>query len=152
MVQVRSITPIFYSSTIVPDHCFLECSGGEGEGAISELIVFSGRLDERDICTIESYLMSKHGICFLPSSDLSISSCGITRKENMWTKQAHALLVSGDISDIKFNKNAHPVSVPLKFLARHRSVAWQYHNAVTGKRIHTAKIGCRDNVDSSSDW
>lgn len=144
--------------TVGSDHCFgmsLCCgdgSGGEGEGAISELIVFSGSLSERDICIIESHLMSKHGICCYPSKDVSIPSGNSTRMENMWIKQAHALLVASDISDGNSDPNEHPVSVPLRFLARHRSVAWQYHNAVTGKRVRTSKIGCRNNADSSSGW
>lgn len=144
--------------TIGSDHCFgmsLCCgngSGGEGEGAIAELIVFSGRLDERDLCAIELQLMSKHGICCNPSGDVSVASCKKTRSENSWTKQAHAILVAGDISEMNSDHDEHPLSVPLRFLARHRSVAWQYNNAVTGKRVRTPRIGCPSNEDSCSDW
>jgi hypothetical protein len=144
--------------TIGSDHCFgmsLCCgngSGGEGEGAISELVVFSGVLEEQDICTIELYLMSKHGIRSYPSSELSSKSSNQTRKENSWAKQAHALLVAHDFSDAYLDEGISSERIPLRFLARHRSVAWQYNDAVTGKLIRTAKIGCRYNPDSSSEW
>jgi hypothetical protein len=123
--------------TIGSDHNFgltLCCgygSGGEGEGAIAELAVFQGRLDDADICAMEEQLMSKHGIPrqSRPPQDVW--------QEDEWRRQAHDLYV-------RKNRAVARMTVPLRYMARHRAVAWKQHSVVTGDQIPTLKIGCRN--------
>lgn len=133
--------------TIGSDHCFgmsLCCghgSGGEGEGAIAELAVFRGRLDISDIEVLERQMMQRHGI---PSSpDAAPASVW---QENTWERQAQALFWSTPDHDWNFEHR-----VPLRMMARHRSVAWKQSSPVTGKEVRIQKIGCRPG-GSSSDW
>jgi hypothetical protein len=134
--------------TIGSDHsfdmslCFGQGSDGEGEGAISELVMFKGRLDPYDIAVIEQQLMSKHGIQppALPALELA--------QEDQMTKQAHALLAHPPHHKMFA---ASTVQVPLRYAARHRLVAWRQSHAVTGEPVKVQKIGSRLG-DSSSDW
>ena len=111
-------------------------SDGEGEGAIAEVAVFNGRLDLKDIEAVEKTLMEKHRIS--PLTEL-------------WTatdleRKAHALLQYPPIQNLRFEEG-----VPLKYLAKHRSVAWERYNAVSGTRDVVKRIGARPGA-SSSEW
>jgi hypothetical protein len=133
--------------TIGSDHCFgmsLCCghgSGGEGEGAIAELAVFRGRLDVSDIEVLERQMMLRHGI---PSLHHAVPDQ--VWQENFWERQAQALFWQTSDHDYSFEKR-----VPLRIMARHRSVAWKQASPVTGKQVRIQKIGCRPGA-SSSDW
>jgi len=133
--------------TIGSDHCFgmsLCCghgSGGEGEGAIAELAVFRGRLDVTDIECIERQLMNRHGI--LP---LHHAVANTVWRADTWERQAQALFWQTSDNDWNFDQR-----VPLRIMARHRSVAWKQQSPVTGKEVRIQKIGSRPGA-SSSDW
>jgi hypothetical protein len=133
--------------TIGSDHCFgmsLCCghgSGGEGEGAIAELAVFRGRLDVSDIEVLERQMMERHCI---PS--LHGAAPEKVWRENTWERQAQALFWQTSEHDWNFEHR-----VPLRMMARHRSVAWKQSSPVTGKQVRIQKIGCRPGA-SSSDW
>lgn len=133
--------------TIGSDHCFgmsLCCghgSGGEGEGAIAELAVFHGRLDEADIAALERQMMHRHGILPLHNA------VGETVwQHDVWDRQAQALFWQAHDRDWNFDER-----VPLRYMARHRSVAWKQQSPVTGKQVRIQKIGSRPGA-SSSDW
>jgi hypothetical protein len=138
--------------TIGSDHYFgmsLCCgngSDGEGEGAISELAVFSGRLCEEDLYIIERNLMSKHGI--IPSKLSHTLIC----KDDCLQRQAHVLMI-GETMNIATGPN-NLVSVPLSYVARHPSVAWQKQNPVTQRPISIHRIGQRAyrHAESSTDF
>lgn len=119
--------------TIGSDHTFgmsLCCgdgSGGEGEGAIAELAVFSGRLALSDLQVLESSVMSRHGI--VPTQ---MSSIDLHWKECEWSRQAHALFCLSQLDGEGNNMDVEKTqSVPLRYLSRHRSVAWQLANPGT---------------------
>jgi hypothetical protein len=126
--------------TLGSDHCFgmsLCCgqgSPGEGEGALAEVVVFSGRLDHQDICALEGHLMNKHGIA--------------PRQESSWqeddlSRQAAALF--------QLVSNPRGTRVPLRYMARQPIVAWQVRNPVTEQVIPRDRIGAAGG-GSSSDW
>ena len=145
--------------TIGSDHCFDmtlcfgQGSGGEGEGAIAEIAVFSGRLDLQDLEVLEKQLMTKHGI---PNPDLSREALV---KEDEWTRKSTALycqtpaesaayhLRHRDDAALGFEQN----TVPLRIITKHRSVAWHQFNPVTGEELRIKRIGSRS-AGSSSDW
>jgi len=148
--------------TIGSDHSFgmsLCCgngSGGEGEGAIAELAVFSGRLALLDLQVLEHQMMLKHGITAWgtttsardpqqPSFLSSLDNGGMKWKENDWTRRAHALFFLPQISRPDNNgsnqisnaqdgggsgetTSGRPEQVPLRFLSQHRAVAWKQKN------------------------
>jgi len=142
--------------TIGSDHCFDmtlcfgQGSGGEGEGAIAEIAVFSGRLDTADLEVLEKQLMIKHSI---PVPDLTRE--GLTQ-EDEWIRAAHALFCT-----MPSEASARPrrsdgtsfdqESIPLRVMAKHRSVAWHQWNTVTGEELKIKRIGSRS-TGSSSDW
>jgi hypothetical protein len=136
--------------TIGSDHCFsmsLCCgqgSSGEGEGAIAELAVFSGRLDILDIEALESALMQKHGI---PHNDPP------PWKDSEWERQAQALLYYPQTPRLELPIVTDNVSrgVPLQYLARHRAVSWKRTHPVSGLNAQILKIGSKPGA-SSSDW
>lgn len=145
--------------TIGSDHCFDmtlcfgQGSGGEGEGAIAELVVFSGRLDIHDLEVLERGLMTKHGI---PNPMVSREALV---KEDEWIRKSTALycqtpaesaayhLRHQDDAALGFEQN----SVPLRIMTKHRSVAWHQFNPVTGEELRIKRIGSRS-AGSSSDW
>jgi hypothetical protein len=158
--------------TIGSDHCFgmsLCCgngSGGEGEGAIAELAVFQGRLDLTDIRVLEKDWMERH--CILPISihtqtaangsnpleatgnDVSNASSMTVWSENDLARQAHALFFLPETEDGTTSlPSSAPTRIPLRFLSRHRSVAWKQTNPVTGEQIHIKRIGCKPGASSS---
>eukprot|EP00980_Cylindrotheca_fusiformis_P025338 scaffold13478_cov132-Cylindrotheca_fusiformis.AAC.31 len=134
--------------TIGADHtfdmslCFGQGSDGEGEGAISELAVFKGKLGTDDIEAMESYLMKKHGI---PSSTLPESE--LLKDDNYW-RLAHAMLSHPPRHKVFANG---AMNVPLRYMTKHRSVSWKQINPVTGERIKVSRIGTKS-TESSSDW
>jgi len=138
-------TPGLDGLTIGSDHVFdmSLCYGGgdegEGEGAISELAVFKGRLPLEDIQRMEKYLMKKHGI----------SPCDDPHErwqEDEWRRQSYALIAQPP----PYRVRGEPV--PLRVAANHRSVAWHRNCEVTGKEIAVSRIGCRAYGAGSSDW
>ena len=138
-------TPGLDGLTIGSDHVFdmSLCYGGgdegEGEGAISELAVFKGRLPLEDIQRMEKYLMKKHGI----------SPCDDPHErwqEDEWRRQSYALIAQPP----PYRVRGEPV--PLRVAANHRSVAWHRSCEVTGKEIAVSRIGCRAYAAGSSDW
>ena len=159
--------------TIGSDHCFgmsLCCgngSGGEGEGAIAELAVFQGRLDLTDIKVLERDWMERHSIypMQMPTqatanmtttsqetteSDVSNISSMTVWSENDLARQAHALFFLPETENGTTSlPSSTPTRIPLRFLARHRSVAWKQTNPVTGDQIHIKRIGCKPGASSS---
>jgi hypothetical protein len=145
--------------TLGSDHCFampLCCgqgSNGEGEGAIAEIVVFSGRLDEQDIQAMESHLMQKHGI---PHADPP------PWNDSEWERKAQALIyypqtppldlpIRSDGSGDSSNSNSALRGVPLQYLSRHRAVSWKRSHPVSGRDVVIQKIGSKLGA-SSSDW
>lgn len=150
-------------------------SGGEGEGAIAELAVFQGRLDLDDIRVLENEMMTRNCIQDNFCIEVQDQSTNITGRGNSdsvwiddeWARQAHALFFLNDLdmssystmttkqetptglSLLKHNSPPPPPHIPLRFLSRHRSVAWQQTNPVTGQPIHTKRIGCKPGASSS---
>lgn len=144
--------------TIGSDHCFEMplCFGsgsdGEGEGSIAELVVFKGTMSIQDIEKYEKYLMSKHGIVhghqhIFPQieNNLIAQNIGNQWQEDIWRRQAHALISHSPFYDIG------NVSIPLRIAANHKSVAWHRINRVTGQQLNTVRIGAKHS-NGSSDW
>lgn len=144
--------------TIGSDHCFEMplCFGagseGEGEGSISELAVFNGALPIEDVEKYERYLMQKHGIVhgqqqIYPQqwNQPVIENNGNQWQEDLWRRQAHAMIVHPPRHEIG------GASIPLRVAARHRSVAWHRSNEVTGKAVQVSRIGSKQS-HGSSDW
>mmetsp|Transcript_55747 Transcript_55747/g.66995 ORF Transcript_55747/g.66995 Transcript_55747/m.66995 type:complete len:258 (+) Transcript_55747:856-1629(+) len=145
--------------TMGSDHCFKMslCFGGgdtdEGEGSISELILFKGRLSEQDVAKMEAHLMTKHGItpATIATNDRHRQETNTTRylastwQEDEWKRQVHALIMQPAPYKIQ------GPGVPLRVAARHRSVAWHRVNTVTGKVVKVSRIGCSIG-NGSSDW
>lgn len=166
-VSGRNTSATLDGLTIGSDHCFgmsLCCgngSGGEGEGAIAELAVFRGRLDLTDIQILERQMMVRNGIPAEPKEafatmgevDGSDSSSLLLWRENDWARKAQALFFLNDLTvstaSTKDDGDAPLPQVPLRFLARHRSVAWKQSNPVTGEPIHIKRIGCKAGASSS---
>ena len=147
--------PMLDGLTIGSDHCFDmtlcfgQGSGGEGEGAIAEIAVFSGCLDTKDLEVLEQELMTKHGIAApgLPRADLA--------KEDDWTRKSHALYCQMPPEAARSSQGSplsfEPSSIPLRIMTKHRSVAWHQVNSVTGEKLRIKRIGSRS-AGSSSDW
>ena len=138
--------------TIGSDHCFdmSLCYGGgddgEGEGAISEIAVFKGRLSIEDLFAMETYLMNKHGINKAIALNEREERTQISSwQEDEWVRHAHALIVQPP----PFNYVGNPI--PLHILANHRSVAWHRKNEVTGAVMRVFRIGSKYS-NGSSDW
>jgi len=139
--------------TIGSDHsfdmslCFGQGSDGEGEGALSELAFFKGRLHANDIMSLESHLMAKHGIPFPVKP----------RKERInndyYSRLAHKLM---DRSPSCANRNKdcgnNDIPVPLRYMTELRQVAWQQRNMVTGRRLSIQRIGDKFRKGSISEW
>ena len=148
-MNIESLAASLDGLTIGADHtfdmslCFGQGSDGEGEGAMSELIAFKGHLDARDIETIEKILMEKHGI-----SNPTFSFAELEHESNCY-RQAHGLLSNPPNHKI-FGRQLRQ-NVPLKYLAKHRIVAWRQMNPVTGERIQVSRIGTKM-AESSSEW
>lgn len=134
--------------TIGADHtfdmslCFGQGSDGEGEGAIAELAVFKGRLVQSDIDKVEQELMEKYGIVSptIPEHRREV--------ENKFSRLAHAMLSHPPGHKLFLKNKQH---VPLKYMTKHRSVAWRQTNPVSGEPIRVQRIGTKLG-DSSSDF
>jgi len=164
--------PILDGLTIGSDHlfdmslCFGEGSEGEGAGSITELAAFKGAMDRQDIYKIEDHLMRKHGILHGSTGyakyPLSVNSADTLKnlseqdvlrtiahdqwQEDKWRRDVHSLMM-----------HAPPClppsgsGIPLRIVARHRSVAWYRCCEVTGKPIRVSRIGSKQS-NGSSDW
>lgn len=127
-------------------------AGADGEGAIAEFAVFRGHLAMTDILELENRLMEKHGIV-VPSGIEFLRKT----KPDVWAsteyeRHAHALMAPAPPTPASFTKELDD-GVPLRFMARHRSVAWKQFHPVTGRRRRTLrKIGVKLGAPSSSDF
>eukprot|EP00934_Nitzschia_sp_Nitz4_P001094 Nitzschia sp. Nitz4//scaffold48_size128905//66811//70204//NITZ4_003600-RA/size128905-augustus-gene-0.7-mRNA-1//1//CDS//3329552982//1094//frame0 len=134
--------------TIGADHpfdmslCFGQGSDGDGMGAIAELAVFKGRLDLSDIEVLEDRLMRRYSI---PRLEDGVD----VLKEYEFYRIAHTLLSYPPETLVSQIGTSEPT--PLRYLARHRSVAWKYTNPVSGIPLLVDRIGTRDR-GVSSDW
>ena len=147
--------------TIGSDHhfdmslCYGEMDGECGQGAISELAIFKGRMDMDDITKLEDYLMKKHGICSaqkqkqftVDKNDARTKpiKIGNLREEDEWRRQAHALIAQRPPWDLVGDP------VPLRVAANHYSVAWQRIDEITGMPLRVSRIGHKTG-NGSSDW
>jgi hypothetical protein len=162
--------PILDGLTIGSDHlfdmslCFGEGSDGEGQGSISELAVFKGRMDEQDIFMFEKYLMKKHGIIHgsygysrQDISNAAPSLHGDSEGNDVRNKAPDQWHEYQWIKDVELLMSQTPPcspsggSIPLRMAARHRSVAWQRCCEVTGKPLRVSRIGSKMS-NGSSDW
>lgn len=140
--------PVLDGLTIGADHtfdmslCFGQGSEGEGEGAIAELGVFKGRLALEDIKVLEHGFMSRYGI---PSSTVPEYE---RAEENRHHRMAHAMLTHAPAHQL-FENNTR--RIPLRYMTKHRIVAWRQTNPVTGERVRVQRIGSKLG-DSSSDF
>lgn len=146
--------------TIGSDHqfdmslCYGEIEGQCGEGAIAELAVFKGRMDNIDIIKLEKNLMKKHGILSVEEMKEFVAGENSTRmkplnidcpmKEDEWRRQVHALIEHRWPADSE-------ESMPLRVAANHHSVAWRRTNEITGSPIMIQRIGTKHG-NGSSDW
>mmetsp|Transcript_3251 Transcript_3251/g.8747 ORF Transcript_3251/g.8747 Transcript_3251/m.8747 type:complete len:435 (-) Transcript_3251:56-1360(-) len=139
--------------TIGSDHsfdlslCFGQGSDGEGEGAISELALFKGRMQSEDVVSLESHLMTNHGIPIPKKS----------RKENVrddyFSRLAHKLMdQSPSHADSKGDGGNKSVPVPLRYMTELPQVAWQRRSKVTGEHLAVKRIGNKFRTDSLSEW
>jgi len=134
--------------TIGADHtfdmslCFGQGSDGEGEGAIAELVVFKGKLDQRDIELLEHRLMTKYGI---PSPILPESE---RVEENRYFRLAHAMLSHPPGHKLFLTSQQR---IPLRYMTKHRMVSWRQTNPVTGEPVRVQRIGSKFG-ESSSEW
>lgn len=134
--------------TIGADHtfdmslCFGQGSDGEGEGAMAELAVFKGRLEMEDIEIVERQVMHRYGIQRpdIPKSEVV--------EVNQMSRMAHAMLSHPPRHKMFSSPNQR---IPLRFMTKHRTVAWRQTNPVTGERILVQRIGTKF-AGSSSDW
>lgn len=139
--------------TIGSDHsfdmslCFGQGSDGEGEGAISELAFFKGRLPANDIVSLESHLMTKHGIVPAESRIERIN-------HDYYSRLAHKLMGESPSSSAnrKNDYDNKDIPVPLRYMTELRQVAWQQRNKVTGRRLSIKRIGAKFRKDSMSEW
>ena len=132
--------------------CYGEIEGECGQGAIAELAVFKGRMEDSDIEELEKYLMQKHGLLSVKEKNEILSKangkqintdCHI--QEDEWRRQAHALL------EQRHPWNVEGSAVPLRVAANHPSVAWHRTNGITGAPIKISRIGAKKST-GSSDW
>lgn len=119
--------------------CFGEGAIGEGDGAISELVVFQGRLHQNDIEALETYLMRKHGITTTPGTQHFL------QQEDEWRRSSRALIEQAAPYGIVTS------GIPLRSVANDYTVAWDRTSKVTGERIMVGRIGSRLST-GSSDW
>lgn len=137
--QPRDLPALLDGITLGSDHCFgtsLCCgqgSPGEGEGAIAEVALFKGRLDEQDIVTLESHLMKKHAI---PPQNAE------PWMDDDLHRQARAMF--------QLVANPRGNRVPLKYFAKSPNVAWKVYHPVTHHLIKKDRIGARNDETSST--
>lgn len=135
--------------------CYGEIEGECGQGAIAELCVFNGRMEQPDIERLETFLMAKHGILSVKEKLKFVADENSPRmkpintdchlEEDGWRRQAHQLIEQDRPWDID------GMSVPLRVAANHHSVAWERANVITGLPIRVSRIGAKKS-NGSSDW
>mmetsp|Transcript_31879 Transcript_31879/g.66144 ORF Transcript_31879/g.66144 Transcript_31879/m.66144 type:complete len:1040 (-) Transcript_31879:1933-5052(-) len=135
--------------------CYGDVEGQGGEGAISELAVFKGRMEVADIEQMEKYLMQKHGLLSIDEQEKFVSEQNSTRskairivdhlQEEEWRRKAHALIQQSPPWDLEVEP------IPLRVAANHKSVAWHRKDDVTGKVLSVSRIGNKLS-NGSSDW
>ncbi|KAL7580331.1 hypothetical protein ACA910_004363 [Epithemia clementina (nom. ined.)] len=146
--------------TLGSDHCFgLSLCNGQGgddyfgQGAIAEVAAFHGSMPELDIQCLERKLMVKHCIP-TPAPDF--------RRHNVMERQAHRLFASTPIvsggterksrgSAGEQRDSGKGTRVPLRYMARNSTVAWEQVDPITGGQRRIGKIGAKDRGDST-DW
>eukprot|EP00547_Thalassionema_nitzschioides_P005283 CAMPEP_0194218770 /NCGR_PEP_ID=MMETSP0156-20130528/24514_1 /TAXON_ID=33649 /ORGANISM="Thalassionema nitzschioides, Strain L26-B" /LENGTH=577 /DNA_ID=CAMNT_0038948237 /DNA_START=171 /DNA_END=1904 /DNA_ORIENTATION=+ len=119
--------------------CFGEGAIGEGDGAISELVVFQGRLHQNDIKALETHLMEKHGITATQGTRQFL------QQEDEWRRSSRALIEQAAPFEMVTS------GIPLRSVANDYTVAWDRTSKVTGEKINVARIGSRMST-GSSDW
>ena len=144
------------------DNYGTSCSTTEGQGALAEIAVFAGRLDDTDLRVLERDMMRRHGIGDFNNSsgDNGTSSSNNDKwKNDEWTRRAEALHVSSPGSSLAFptttlpqgvddngmTADQHFGSVPLRFMAQHHTVAWKQTNPGTCRtktRIGSNQSSC----------
>mmetsp|Transcript_13388 Transcript_13388/g.37702 ORF Transcript_13388/g.37702 Transcript_13388/m.37702 type:complete len:703 (-) Transcript_13388:226-2334(-) len=142
--------------TIGSDHaydmtlCFGEGSDGEGEGAISELVFFKGRLQAEDIESLESHLMAKHGI------SIPFKSRNERVNDDYYSRLAHSLMNEAPSTGVnrkrKQGEDVKARSVPLRYMTKLRQVAWEQNDKVTGRPRSIRRIGASLRKGSVSEW
>jgi hypothetical protein len=174
-------TAVLDGLTLGSDHCFgisLCCGGqepgkGQGEGAIAQVAVFQGRLPVADLECLEQVMMRQHGLAATAVSSSgagssltqSTSLSSSPQADNEMERHAEALFVENSCNSInstdrmmvaddrtRGERSSKPRGVPLRYLTRHRSVAWSQVHPVTDTPIFTSRIGARNSTGSSSDW
>ncbi|KAG7360974.1 hypothetical protein IV203_036074 [Nitzschia inconspicua] len=138
--------------TIGADHtfdmslCFGQGSDGEGEGALAELAVFKGVLDQADVETLEMHLMRKHGILRPQGTPEQIHV-----EDEMIRLAQYA--IAQDISTTgEPLKDGELPRIPLRYLSRLRQVSWKPISPVTGAPMMVHRIGSGRAGLESSDW
>lgn len=134
--------------------CYGEIEGECGQGAIAELAVFKGRMDDCDIEKLEKYLMKKHGILSIQEKKDFVANENSKREkplniechleEDEFRRQAHALIEQQRPWDLEG-------AIPLRAATNHHSVAWHRTNEITGAPMRITRIGAK-NSNGSSDW
>mmetsp|Transcript_21568 Transcript_21568/g.46912 ORF Transcript_21568/g.46912 Transcript_21568/m.46912 type:complete len:743 (+) Transcript_21568:139-2367(+) len=134
--------------------CYGEIEGECGQGAIAELAVFKGRMDDCDMEKLEKYLMKKHGILSVEGKKEFVAQQNSTRmkplnigshlQEDEFKRQAHAMI------DQKRPWNLEG-KVPLRVAANHHTLTWHRTNEITGLPMRITRIGAK-NSNGSSDW
>jgi len=134
--------------------CYGEIEGECGQGAIAELAVFHGQMDESDIQCIEKFLMKKHGILSVQEKKEYVAQENENRtrpvniechlEEDEWKRTAHAFIEQRRPWNLEGK-------IPLRVAANHPSVAWQRTNEITGAPVRITRIGAKHS-NGSSDW
>jgi hypothetical protein len=141
--------------TIGSDHFFdvSLCSGngewpGQGEGSVAEVAVFGGRLDLADIQHLEQRAMRRYGINPAGRDTGSLAGLDVARRKHWQYTRWAALALMDDEDAVTV---APPSRIPLSYLSRHVSLAWQYRHAVTGQMVRPRRLGTRKPIDNGDD-
>jgi hypothetical protein len=113
-----------------------QTGGGEGEGALAEVVAFKGVMAQDDVLCLEKYLMEKHR--------LVQGSVDRTTDQSLY-RDAHAHIAGG--LPARYERR-----MPLKYAVRERSVAWHRVNPTSGDLCSTSRIGTNRKGSGSSDW
>ena len=113
----------------------LAIDGQQGGGAIAEVGLFEGLLQDDDILFVEEKLMKKHKL---------ERRTELKQQEDTWALHAHCLIAQPSPWLLK-------KTVPLKFAARERSVVWSKKDPITGDKVRVSRIGT-NKTGSDSDW
>jgi hypothetical protein len=111
------------------------CGDGDGDGALSEVAVFQGRLAVPDIERMEEYLLKKHGL-----------ERGSKAKQDDDRDRLYAHALIHQPQPWKLVQR-----IPLRIAAAERSVSWEKYDNVTGEKLFVTRIGTNKS-GSSSEW